>query len=165
MPLRQEDFRGRRCGESNGARGGYGSFSVSSGGPPKAFWRTFLLCFMKASSVIDSCFLLGRENPPSWLTLFCFQPLLKCKKPWMSLCSSVSFLLTPQASLCFSVPGIQGSIRDIDWGSGHLRKHLWRKQSLPRTRREEPGASLTVTQIVEHLGSSDTAQALFPAKT
>lgn len=36
---------------------------------------------------------LGWRKFPSWLTLLRFQPLLKCKEPWMSLCSFASLLI------------------------------------------------------------------------
>ena len=65
-----------------------------------------LSCSMKASSVIDCCFLLGGENPPSWCMLFCFQSLLKCKKPLMSFCSSVSFLLRFYKPFYASLPQV-----------------------------------------------------------
>lgn len=132
MPLEQEDFRGRRCGESNGASGGYGSFSVYSGGPPKAFWRTFLLCFMKASSVIDSCFLLGRENPPILAHIILFSTFAQVQKALDVSLLFCLFLTNSTSLLMFLCPRYSGVYKRHWLGEWSSQKAFMKETKPPQ---------------------------------
>lgn len=152
----------RRYREKNEVDGGCGSFCVC----PHGILGNISSCSMKKSLVIDYGFLLGREHssplPPlhkSWFTLFCYSFCSSAKIPGCP-CSSISSV-TPQIArlLMLLCPRYPGVCRGSHWGTGHLRKHLWRRPKLLRTRQEGLGAPMIRAEIAEHPASSDPAQA------
>lgn len=118
--------------------------------PSQGFLENVSSCSMQALSVIDCYFLLGGEPTPLPVLVYIivFWGFVKCKKSLWCFFSPISLLpLQPIRLLMLLV------FRDL-WealiGEPNI-KRLWRKSELPRTKQEEPGISMTQTQVVEHL--------------
>lgn len=166
--LNQDDFRVRRCGERNGADGGYGGHAVWALEALSS--RSAKRSIMFRESIISYWLLLS----PGWRTIPTPPPLclgvryLVFSLYWMQksldVCFPPIFLLTPQACKMPYVPGILESVKGTDRDKIPPPKHLWRKPKLPRTRKEEPGAAMTQPQIVQDLIPLSQPKQLFCLK-
>lgn len=140
--------------------------SLCPGWSLKAFWKTFYFAPRKHHPSLIAAVLWGGENTPVLADIILFSAFVQIQRAldvsWLSCLLTNSKSL--RGSLCFPAPGFQGSVRGVDWGSDHLRKHWWRKPKLSRTREEELGASMMETEMAEHLASSDQPKLLFYLK-
>lgn len=139
----------RRCGERTRLMEAMGhSFCAL-----EALSRLSGKCFIMLHASIISYWLLlslgWRTYPPPCLGLhYCVLGLCQMQKSLWCFFSPISLLpLQPIRLLMLLV------FRDL-WealiGEPNI-KRLWRKSELPRTKQEEPGISMTQTQVVEHL--------------
>lgn len=116
--LNQDDFRVRRCGERNGADGGYGGHAAWALEALSS--RSGKRSIMFHESIISYWLLLS----PGWRTIPTPPPLclgvhyLVFSLYWMQksldVCFSPIFLLTPQACKMPYVPGILESMKGTD---------------------------------------------------
>lgn len=130
--IKADDFRISRCGERNGASRGYGSFCVL-----QRFSHGILeniLFSMKAWSVIDCCFLLGRENTPvlAYITLFSAFVLVQ-SAPDISF---LFFLLTNSISLCHSCPKVFRDLWEALTGEMVTSESIYEGIQIPRDKGE-----------------------------